>query len=91
MSGRYLEDIIPRDKPGAGTGGGFGIGGGRGGGSGGRGAGRHASGGGGGGFGGGRSGFASARQPQRRDGDASKKRKKVNSGLEITFDPEAVR
>jgi len=91
MSGRYLEDIIPRDKPGAGTGGGLGGSGGGAGASG----GRHAGGRGGGG--GGRSGFGRGMnrggQPQahRGGGVDSNNKRKGNSGLEITFDPAAVR
>lgn len=86
MSGRYLEEIIPRDKPGAGTGSSFGGGIGRGGGAA-SGGGRHA------GFGGGgRSGAGRGmnRAPHRGGVDSNKKRK-GNSGLEITFDPAAVR
>ena len=92
MSGRYLEEIIPRDRPGAGTGGGFG-GGGRGAASG----GRHAGFGGGSSGGGGRSaGFGRGtnrgqHQPQAHRGGVESKKRKGNSGMEITFDPAAVR
>ena len=87
MSGRYLEEIIPRDKPGAGTGGGFGGGGGRGGASG----GRHAGFGGGGGRSGSGRGMSRGQQPQAHRGGVESKKRKGNSGLEITFDPSAVR